>query len=645
MARVSALRAASVSGGTDFFYPFAVGVVTALAMSTTSYMTFLLDFGAGGWPQVAASATVGSILLGFGLTPGLIRQAVAARRAGTVASWWRPVAGTAAGLLLGLLVPPATLSGPPLAVISGAGFEYEAVKILLIVAAGTGIATLAAGLASLVVAGPYRADRRWLVATASVAVASTAGAALWPVISPATGDLERVYLVTVLPGIQWRWLAAPYLAMALVIGIPLWLRKIRQEAPRHADVRRRAWAAVAPLALPLGAAVIGATIFLPHSLTGRGATEYDVLRVVAERWWMCTLVGWIVLVVLAVGQGVAGLARAWISAWASTLLAGTELVLYGTAHHHAPDLSIFSKSVVTPSVWLFYLGVPTATLALLRLRPLTARPRQWLLPVSSGSAAIAVTVAVVGLGAPLTTLSFGSQSQSTPAPLRPVPLSAADPGRVLTVAAASLVVDDVSTALSRTWTGHSSTTTRTAVTAHAPAPPINPAACGPLAREDFLNYLPLPLVRATGQYTAVPGVVPIGNATLSVVVDSYAKPVPPAIFTAASRDLRACHGFTVNIPTGTDIFTVTNSPPLRLKFPSWHVVFSVVYKNTQSSVTWIFVGTGHNLILITQNTVALGTLLPLQQAAINAALNAVLSGLSHTPSKLTGRTRQQAPYS
>jgi Zn-dependent protease with chaperone function len=632
MARVSALQAASISGDTDFAYPLAVGVVTALAMSTTSYLTFLLDFGAGGWPQVAASATVGSIVLGFGLTPGLIRQALAARRAGTVASWWRPVTGTAAGLLLGLLVPPATLPGPPMAVISGAGWEYEAVKILLIVVAGAGIATLAAGLASLAVAAD-RADRNWLVGIASLAVASTAGAALWPIMSPATGDLERAYLVTVLPSIQWRWLAAPYLATALVIGVPLWLRKIRQEAPRHARARSRAWTALAPVALPFGAAVIGATVFLPRSLTSRGVTGYGVLQVVAERWWTCTLVGWIVLVVLAVGHGVPGLARAWVSAWASTLLAGAELVLYGATHHHAPDLSIFSKTVVTPSVWLFYLGVPTASLALLRVRPLTARYRQWLLPAATGPAAIAVTAAVIGLGGPLTTLSFGSPSQSSPAPPRPAPLPAADPGRVLTPAAASLAVDDVSAALSGTWTGHSSVTTKTAANASVPAPHLAPATCGPLAREDFLHYLPLPLVRAVAQYQAVPGVVPIGNATLSVVLESYAKPVPAAMFATASQDLRACHGFTVNVPAGTSIFTVRNSPPLRLRFPSWQVAFSVVYKDTRSSDTWIAVSTGHNLILLTQNTIAFGTLLPPEQAAINAALNGALSGLSHTPGK------------
>lgn len=632
MARAAALRAARVSADTNFAFPLAVGGVVAIAMSTASYLTFTLDFGAGSWPPVAASATVGSIVLGFGLTPGLLRQAVAARRGGAAASWWRPVAGTAAGLLIGLLAAPTTLPGPALAVISGAGFEYEAVRLVLTVAAGTGIATLAAGLASLAAAWPYRADRWWMGAVASLAIASTAAAVLWPIVNPATGDVERAYLVAVMPGLQWRWLAAPYPVATLVMGVPLWLRRIRQDAPGEAGARRRAQAVLAPAALPLGAAVIGATFLLPHSLTGHGVTEYGVLRVVAERWWICTLIGWIVLVVLAVGRGVPGLARAWISAWAATLLAGAELVIYGAAHHHAPDLSIFSKTVVTPSVWLFYLAVPTACLALLSGRPRIVRPRPWLLPAATGSAAIAVAVAVIGLGGPLTTLSFGSVSQSNRHSRPPVPpLADADSGRVLTAAAASAVIGDVSATLSGTWTGHLSVTTRTAVTARVPSPPTSPAACGPLAREDFLNYLPLPLVRAVGQYKAAPGVVPIGNATLSVVVDSYAEPVPAAVFTVASRDLRTCHGFTVIDPAGTFIFTVRDTPPLPLRFPSWHVVFALRYKDTQTSVTWIVVGAGHNLILVTQDTDAFGTLLPPQQAAINAALNAALYGLSHSP--------------
>jgi Peptidase family M48 len=631
-ARITALRTARVSGGTDFAFPFAVGVVAALAMGTASYLTFTLDFGAGSWPPVAASATVGSMVLGFGLTPGLIRQAVAARRAGTVASWWRPVAGTAAGLLIGLLVAPSTLPGPVMAVISGAGFEYEAVKILLTVAAGAGIATLAAGLASLAAAAPYRTDRGWLPVAASLAVASTAAAALWPIINPATGDVERDYLVTVLPGIQWRWLAAPYLATALVIGIPLWMRRIRDYAPRHAQARGRTRAVLGSAALPVGAAVIATTLFLPRSLTGRGATEYGVLQVVAERWWICTLIGWIVLVVLALGRGVPGLARAWISAWAATLISGTELVIYGAVHHHVPDLAIFSKTVVTPSVWLFYLGVPTACLALLSVRPSATRHRQWLPAAATGSAAVAVVAVVVGLGGPLATLLFGSPSPPNPPSGPPSPpLAAADPGRVLTAATASSVISNVSAALSGTWTGHLTVTIKTAVTSSAPVPPLSPAACGPLAWEKFLDYLSIPLVRAVGQYKAVSGVVPIGNATLSVVVDSYAKPVPAAVFSAADQDLRACHQFTVVTSAGTSIFTVRDTPPLRLRFPSWHVVFSLTYKDTQSSVTWIVVGTGHNLILVTQSTIAFGTLLPPEQAAINAALNAALSGLSHTP--------------
>ncbi len=629
-ARAGALRAAGVSADTSIVFPLAVGVVAAIVMSTASYLTFTLDLGGGSWPRVAASATVGSIVLGFGLTPGLLRQAVAARRAGVVARWWRPVAGTAAGLLIGLLATPTSLNGPALAVITGAGFEYEAVRVVLTVAAGAGIAALAAGLASLAAARAYRAERWWMEVAASLIVASTAAAVLWPIVSPATGDLERVYLVTVLPNLQWDWLAAPYLVVTLAMGVPLWLRNIRSDASGKTGSRRRVRAILAPVALPLGAAVIGTTLFLPHGLTHRGATEYEVLQVVAERWWICTLIGWVVFAVVAMGRGVPGLARAWVSAYAATLLASTELVLYGAAHHHTPDLSIFSKTVVTPSVWLFYLAVPMASLALLPRHPRAPGPRAWQLPAAAGLAAIAVAAAIIGLSGPLTTLSFGSVSQSSPRPRLPAPrLAVADSGRVLTTAAASAVVGDVSAALSGTWTGHQSVTTSTPVATRAPSPPVNPAACGPLAREDFLNDLSRPLVKAVGQYKAVPGVVPIGTATLDVVVSTYPKPVPSVMFTAGSRDLRACHGFTITDPAGTFIFTVRDSPPLHLQFPSWRVVFSLVHENTQTTVTWIAVGVGHNLVLISQDTIAIGTLLPPQQAAINAALNATLHGLSH----------------
>jgi Zn-dependent protease with chaperone function len=616
-ARIDALHGVLGTTDTDFAFPLAVGAVAALAMNTAYYLTSIFDFGGGGWPPTRASAAVGSIVLGTGLTPGLIRRAVVAHRAGKVVSWWRPVTGTAAGLLLGLLVPPSTLPGPDLAVVSGQGLGYTAVKVLLLVLAGAGTAALTAGIASLVAAGePYRGGM-WLTAWVSLAVSCTAAAALWPIVNLATGEIERVFLTTSLPAIQWRWLALPYPATGLLLGVRLRLPRARN--------------LLAPLAVPVCAALIGTTIFLPHSLVRRGAGPDIFLRVGSERWWLCTLIGWIVLAVLALSGGVPGLARAWVSAWLATLLAGTELIIYGAFHGHRPDLAALSLAVATPSVWLFYLGIPTACLALLRIRPPAAPRPRWLAPIGTSMGAVAVALTVIGLASPLDSLTFYHPSLRAPV-TQPTPvLVAVDPGRVLTTAAARQVISGVSAALSPLWTAQTTGAT-SAASAHGAHPPaINPGACEPLARLGFASSLPTALADATGQYKAVPEVVPVGNATLSIYVYSYARPVPAAVFTTASNELRACHRYTVTTLNGVLTYTVHEVAPPHIGSLSLQVNYSVMYKHQDTSLTWIFTAIGHNLIVLTQQTVAFGTLLPLQQTAITTALNTATYGLSHTP--------------
>jgi hypothetical protein len=537
-------------------------------------------------------------------------------------SWWRPVAGTAAGLLLGLLVPPSTLPGPDQAVIGGLGLEFTAVKVLLTVLAGAGIAALAAGIATLVAAGePYRGGK-WLTAWVSLAVSCTAAAALWPIINLATGEIERLFLTTSLPDIQWRWLALPYPATALLLGVRL---RLRLRLPRTRTL-------LAPLAVPVCAALIGATLFLPHSLVRRGAGLDVFARVGIEHWWLCTLIGWIVLAVLALSGGVPGLARAWVSAWMATLLAGAELIIYGAFHGHRPGLAVISLVFATPSVWLFYLGIPTACLALLRIS-LGARRQRWLALIGTSMGAAAVALTVVGLASPLDSLTLGN----APPPARPTPpaqvLVPADPGRVLTVAAARLAISDVSAALSPLWASQASGTAGGASTHGSQPPAINPAVCEPLARLSFVRTLPTALVDVTGQYKAVPEVIPIGNANLTIYIYSYARPVTVAVFTAANQDLQACHHYTLTRLNATLAYTVHDVAPPHIGNFSWQVDYSVAYRHQDTSLTWIFAAIGHNLIVLTQQTVAFGTLLPLQQTAINAALNAATHGLSHTPGR------------
>ena len=129
-----------------FVYTLVAGVVTVMAMNTSYFLTWALDEVDGGWLPARVSAVVAAVVLGFSLTPALVRRAARARRTGTPAAWWQPVAGTTSGMLLGALIPPGTTPGATASIL--AGMDLRRVLITLFLAgAGAGLATLTASLA------------------------------------------------------------------------------------------------------------------------------------------------------------------------------------------------------------------------------------------------------------------------------------------------------------------------------------------------------------------------------------------------------------------------------------------------------------------------------------------------------------------
>ena len=186
-ARIAALQDPAHRGDGGFGYALVTGVVTAMAMNASYYITWNLDIVAGGWLPALVSAAVAGALLGFALTPSLIRRAARARRAGSQAEWWRPAAGAAAGILLGAVVAPATVPGATtVPLIPGLATRHGVIASLLTACAAGGITTLAAGLATLT------ANRRgpwwpWPSAAAALAITCCTAAALWPVPGLAAG--------------------------------------------------------------------------------------------------------------------------------------------------------------------------------------------------------------------------------------------------------------------------------------------------------------------------------------------------------------------------------------------------------------------------------------------------------------------------
>jgi Zn-dependent protease with chaperone function len=608
--RIAALQDPLGKQDGGFVYALVAGVVTVIAMNTSYFLTWALDEVDGGWLPARVSAVVAAIVLGFSLTPALVRRATRARRTGTSVAWWQPVAGTTLGMLLGALIPPGTTPGATASILAGIDLR-RALITLFIAGAGAGLATLTAGLASLAADGrPHRwpsLRTAWLTA----AVCGCSAAALWPIPGFTTGQTWRLWVTDILPSDQWHWLVIPYLGTALLLTARDWRRS------------GRARDAAVLLITPVCAAVVGATLFLARvHLTA--ITPYDmVVRVTEERWWACALSGWVILVILALAGGVRGLARACLSAWLAAVLTGLVLIVHGTPAVYG-TFEPLSSAITVSSVLLFYLAVPTACLALLGDRQPGAVRRTWPAPVGA-SVAAAVTVALA--------LSAALAGAIAPLPPQNPPLRPpSPPGPLATQALTQSQAKDVAAAaesyLGSTWIPGSFP---------APAPAhvtYQPTNCAALAHEDYLNALPRPLARAENRYKAAPALSDDGLETLSVRVESFSRTVPASLLTEASRIFRACPQYTTQTSgspvagsNGSSFVTthaVTKTGPHGA---IWRADISMDLEPGSASITWIMITAGHNFLLISQQTISPGSGSQPDEKVISAAVNATVTAL------------------
>jgi Zn-dependent protease with chaperone function len=638
-----------------FGYALVTGVVAVMAMNAAYFIANNLDWATTGYLPDQLAASAGGVLLGFGLTPLLLRRAIRARRRGVPCAWWQPVAGTAAGMLLGSLFQPATpapfaLSAPQPSLVT----MSAVVTVLLTASAGAGITTLAAGLASHAARRFSHRPESWPWGTAwlALAVACSAAAALWPIPQFALGwgsagwiTTERDWLTFYLPTGQWRWLALPYPAAVLLLTLrarPAGIRALTGDvtaAWRAAAAGMRNWGrrarAAAPALTPVCAAVAGATLFLPHSFPATSSLT-GLVYGLEERAWVCTLAGWTVLVVLILSRGVAGLARACAAAWLATLLAGAEFFVYGAFTGHPRVFADLSFAITAPSVWLSYLAVPTSCLALLRSRPRAAVKRWWTLPAAAAAAAVlASATGIPGLLAAPAGLSAAAQTTAPRSPGPPKRASAAlgsrpaaGAGRILTYAAAQAVAGAAGAALAPGWTHDSAAMAG----GSGQSETIHPAACVPLQDRKFLGVLPVPVAQAQDAYKKRPGLISLESETITVKVESFSRLIPSTLLAAAKQDLRACHRFTVTGPfVGSFTETAHGGPVPAAGAPAWQADLTMTYRSAGGPVTWTVVTIGHNLIFITQQTITEDAVPPPDEAATGAALTAVMAALRPRP--------------
>lgn len=627
-ARINALQ--DPLGGHDgFAYALVTGVVAVMVMNTAYFITWALNQVKGGWLPARMSMGAGAIVLGLALTPAFVRRARRARSANASAAWWQPVAGTASGLLLGSLIPPTATPGVTASILAGMGLRRVAMTFFL-TCAGAGMAALAASLASLV--ADRRPRRRSAVLTAwmTVVVCCCTAAALWPIPGFIGNWIWRQWVIFILPRDQWCWLALTYPVTVALLTTWDWLGDaygrankdsipIRDSPTSQAESpSRRLRVVAAPFLTPLCAGAAAATLFLARFRTGDVSSSVNVMHVAEDQWLVCTLAGWAVLVTLAVRRGISGLASAGVSAWLTTAVAGAVFITYQflTADRHS--IAAPSSWLTTPSVWLFYLALPTACLALLRVHPRSTVKKStvkkpWITPIgaTAGALGLAALVLVIGPGGKDTAL--------------PQPRSRETAGQILTQAQAEQVASAVGAALGPTWVSDHTPVDNAAIQHTI----IVPATCKPLALEEYLNILPKPLARAESRYQMAESAI-TRTENMSIRVESFANPVPSAFLTEANQAIRDCQGWTAIEPAGSVSVTAHGAAAPRLGGPAWRADFSMDTNPGSASVTWVMITAGHNFILISQTIDSISPSQP-DEEAITVASTTVIDTLNRTP--------------
>ena len=589
-----------------------------MAMNTCFYFASSLRFASAGWLPIRVWAATGGVVLGLGLAPAFVRSAAQAHRADVPFAWWIPVAGVSTGLLLGSLAAPGLTTDAVVSVVVGSG-SGEVATVVVLACTGAGMAALTAGLASLA-ADRYPHRPSWLVAGVTAVTACCTAAALLPVRTLFSVTTDSHLLAFSLGGNQWRLLLLLYPAAVIALLAPIRSRKIHGAAVRDT---------ISAALIPVGAAIIGAAVFLSQRHPDASQSGAVLFRWLQEDGWVCAFTGCAVLVILALARGIPGLARACLSAWLTTLLVYAASLGYEDLFRGHP-FHLLGSWITTPSVWLFYLVMPASLLALVHVRRPAAPRQRWLIPAgaSAGAAAAAVLVFVTGVSglieppAPLQSSASAPCGRPGTAATTPLPSPALDANQVLTSAAARKVIDGVCPALPAGWVTISSTATSSLQET------IRPAGCAQLNAQLFLGVLGRPLTQEQGHYQNTGGTI-AGSETLTVVVNSLARSVPSSLFATADKDLAACHRYGAAQPGVMVVVTAHGFSVPETGTQTWGVDFATSLRArgrfAGQSTTWIMASIGRNLIIVRQQTITLGLQPPPDHAVTAAALTAAVA--------------------
>ncbi|MFI7578314.1 M48 family metalloprotease [Micromonospora sp. NPDC049497] len=653
-ARVAALTGSRPPLDAGFTHAFATTAVTVGAMGAAMAVTQSLDV--TGDPKGPAAA-VGGLLLGLGLVPALHRRAAAARRSGSRAAWWRPVAGATAGFVVGAILLPVAALPDAVAFPGGATDARSAVTYAAVTTvAGVALTVLCVFVARLLADTSASAGVRGRVLRGAtyLAVALTVTAVVWavPVAAQALQqprDQIHDWLVFSAPVGGWSMtsLAAP-LACALLL---------------RAAAGRGWW--VGPALASAGAALAAGAVAVVHAARHRNPTLVELMALYQDQQWTAALAGWAILIALGMRRARHSEVIGIVAAWATTATVGTGLYLHSLLAGYPASMFRFRLLTLAPLVWLLYLTIVTlpALAAVSALRrtpapgPLPSEPAvepwsarlAW--PASTATVLAGILVLLVNgpaggvLRAPGTAAAAAAAAGDVPpsAPASPAPTTragssapsgATDPRRPLTAAETETAARAVAPALPAYWQA-------------APAGtdadnPVEPASCLPFARTQFLDPLkPTERADSVVRYQTRPGPAALASTSLTVGVTSYAEPIPPTVLAAAETARAACPRFRTpgKLPISTEV-TAGAAPALGEQ--GWRVDLRLAATSDDVQLTgtsaYVLIRVGHNLVSASMTAI----MEPLDEELLRQALQRTAAALS-APSSPAPSSSPAAP--
>jgi Zn-dependent protease with chaperone function len=568
-----------------------------------------------------AALAIPALLWAGVLVPAWARYSATGTRRG----WWPAVTGSTAGLLAGYFLwsPGSLLAAGPVIFAGdlwlGAGWTGVVALSVTLLAVG-----LAVPLGSTAAMGVRTAVRRGGLAAAALATATALVTGL--LLSTdlillrhlgAGISVRRAMLPAFAGTSWWAWMPPSILLTVAIVAVTSRRRSSRPPLMFFYQIL------IVVIVAAATAAVTG--IVLSQLRTGSLRTGDDRYLLLAQRWWICALAGWVTTAALLFThrpvsevdetptprRGMFTLPTALLAGAAATVSAGTALYARDVLADRTGRLAHDLLSDLRHPIWLELILIVVSLPVLAMCRRLIARrgdrnrSRSWRL-ITGTVAVSAVLCAVVatGLAAPVT-IAKGDydryiawvEGMKTPPPSAPPATGPLDAGRTIDAETADTALEAVGQVLPPGWapasTGTSSNTG------------YQPSSCGDLfAGDDAADQARPKVSDETKTYEIQSNRHPPSGATLVVSLSSYRSPQDAAqSFAALSSEVSACPQWSMDSSQADDKraqISVTAQTPPTMPYASYQVLVNVTFRmqSTAYRKTLVLLWSlaGHNIV-------------------------------------------------